>query len=187
MSKFTLYTKENVPEESKMLVEGSIAAFGMLPNLHRVLAEAPATYQAYNEVYDLFAKKTTLTPLEQQVVLMTANFENNCHYCVPGHTWIMKAGKMPDDVIEALREGAAIPDERLQALHDYAKGLLDNRGHIGDDKLQAFLDAGFTKRQALEVLTGLAAKLISNFTNALAHTETDAPFKKYAWVHPSER
>ncbi|WP_210211317.1 MULTISPECIES: hypothetical protein [unclassified Mesorhizobium] len=44
-----------------------------------------------------------------------------------------------------------------------------------------------TKRQALEVLIGLAAKLISNFTNALAHTELDDPVKPLAWVHPSER
>ncbi|AJR05627.1 hypothetical protein H744_1c0602 [Photobacterium gaetbulicola Gung47] len=100
---------------------------------------------------------------------------------------MMKAGKMPEDVIEALREGTVIPDAKLQALHDFTKALLDNRGHIGDDRLQAFLDAGYTKRQALEVLTGLSAKLISNFTNALAHTKTDKPFEKFAWTHPRER
>ncbi|MDW1744119.1 carboxymuconolactone decarboxylase family protein [Vibrio sp. Vb2531] len=186
-TEFTYYNAETAPEESKSLVEQSQKGFGMLPNLHAVLAEAPATYEAYNTAFDLFMKNTTLSPLEQQVVFMTANFENNCHYCVPGHTWMMKAGKMPDEVIEALREGTAIPDTKLQALHDFTKALLDNRGHIGDQRLQVFLGAGFTKRQALEVLTGLSAKLISNFTNALAHTEPDAPFQKFAWTHPSER
>lgn len=187
MTKFTYYNKETAPEESKPLVEQSQKAFGMLPNLHAVLAEAPATYEAYNTTFDLFMKNTTFSPLEQQVVFMTANFENNCHYCVPGHTYMMKAGKMPEEVIEALREGTVIPDPKLQALHDFAKELLDNRGHIGDERLQAFLDAGYTKRQALEVLTGLSAKLISNFTNALAHTAPDKPFEKFAWTHPSER
>lgn len=186
-TEFTYYNAETAPEESKSLVEQSQKGFGMLPNLHAVLAEAPATYEAYNTAFDLFMKNTTLSPLEQQVVFMTANFENNCHYCVPGHTWMMKVGKMPDEVIESLREGTAIPDTKLQALHDFTKALLDKRGHIGDQKLQAFLGAGFTKRQALEVLTGLSAKLISNFTNALAHTEPDAPFQKFAWTHPSER
>ncbi|MFM2623813.1 carboxymuconolactone decarboxylase family protein [Vibrio owensii] len=187
MTEFTYYTAETAPEESKALVEQSLKGFGMLPNLHAVLAEAPATYKAYNKTFELFMKNTTLSPLEQQVVFMTSNFENNCHYCIPGHTWMMKAGKMPDEVIEALREGTPIPDAKLQALHDFTKELLDNRGHIGDDRLQAFLDAGFTQRQALEVLTGLAAKLISNFTNALAHTQPDKPFEKFAWTHPSER
>jgi alkylhydroperoxidase family enzyme len=132
-------------------------------------------------------KNTSLTPVEQQVVFMTSNFENNCHYCIPGHTWMMKAAKMPDDVIEALREGTPLPDPKLQALHVYTKELLDNRGHIGEDRLQAFLDAGYTKQQALEVLTGLSAKLISNFTNAITHTEVDEPMKAFAWTHPSER
>ncbi|MET2949822.1 carboxymuconolactone decarboxylase family protein [Vibrio owensii] len=187
MTEFTYYTAETAPEESKALVEQSLKGFGMLPNLHAVLAEAPATYEAYNKTFELFMKNTTLSPLEQQVVFMTSNFKNKCHYCIPGHTWMMKAGKMPDEVIEALREGTPIPDAKLQALHDFTKELLDNRGHIGDDRLQAFLDAGFTQRQALEVLTGLAAKLISNFTNALAHTQPDKPFEKFAWTHPSER
>jgi len=184
---FTYHEVDTAPEASKPLMEASLKGFGMIPNLHKVLAEAPATYEAYNTVFNLFMKNTTLSPLEQQVVFMTANFENNCHYCVPGHTWMMHAGKMPEEVIEALREGTDIPDAKLQALHLYAKELLDNRGHIGDDRLQVFLEAGYNKRQALEVLTGLSAKLISNFTNALAHTEPDAAFQKYAWTHPSER
>lgn len=184
---FTYYDVDTAPNDSKPLMQASLKGFGMIPNLHKVLAEAPATYEAYNTVFDLFMKKTSLSPVEQQVVFMTANFENNCHYCVPGHTWMMHAAKMPEAVIEALREGTEIPDARLQALHVYAKALLDQRGHIGDQALQQFLDAGFTKRQALEVLTGLSAKLISNFTNALAHTEPDAAFKQYAWTHPSER
>ncbi|MBD1390906.1 carboxymuconolactone decarboxylase family protein [Neiella sp. HB171785] len=184
---FTYYELDNAPEESKPLMEQSLKGFGMLPNLHKILAEAPATYEAYNTTFSLFMNNTTLSPIEQQVVFMTSNFENNCHYCVPGHTWMMKAGKMPEEVIEALREGTVIPDAKLQALHDFAKALLDQRGHIGDDKLQAFLAAGYSKRQALEVLTGLASKLISNFTNALTHTEVDAPMKAFAWTHPSQR
>lgn len=184
---FDLHTPDTAPGKSRELMEQSQAALGMIPNLHKVLAEAPATYEAYNTTFGLFMKETSLTPVEQQVVFMTANFENNCHYCVPGHTWMMKSARMPDAVIEALREGTEIPDARLQALRDYTKALLDTRGHIGDDRLQAFLDAGFTKRQALEVLTGLAAKLISNFTNAIAHTEVDEPMKPLAWTHPSQR
>ena len=184
---FSYHDLDSAPAESKPLIEQSQKNMGMLPNLHKVLAEAPATYETYNTAFGLFMKNTTLSPLEQQVVFMTANFENNCHYCVPGHTWMMHAAKMPEAVIEALREGTQIPDAKLQALHDFAKGLLDNRGHIGDEKLQDFLDAGFTKRQALEVLTGLASKLISNFTNALARTEPDKAFQKYAWQHPNER
>jgi alkylhydroperoxidase family enzyme len=119
--------------------------------------------------------------------MMTANFENRCHYCTAGHSMLMKLSGMPEEVIEGLREGRPLADDRLEALRTYARELIERRGHVGDDALRAFLNAGFTRRQALEVLTGLAAKLISNFTNALAHTELDAPVRPYAWTHPADR
>lgn len=184
---FTSYTKDNAPTESLPQIQRSIKNYGFLPKLHQILAEAPATYQAYLDTFALFENHTTLTPLEQQVVFMTANYENNCHYCVPGHTLLMNLKKMPADVIESLREGTPIKDVKLEALRTYARLLIEKRGHLDESELGAFLAAGYTHRQALEVLVGLASKLISNFTNSLAHTELDDVSKPYDWVHPKER
>lgn len=184
---FTYYDKENAPEKSQPLMEQSIAIFGMLPNMHRILAEAPASYEAYNTTYSLFTESTGFSPLEAQIVLMTANYENRCHYCMAGHSWGMKAQNMPEDIIEDLREGRPLSDPKLEALRTFAKELLDSRGHVGDERLQAFLDAGYSKRHALEVLCGLSAKLISNFTNALAHTDVEGPLAQYSWTHPADR
>ncbi|MCO4755783.1 MAG: carboxymuconolactone decarboxylase family protein [Bacteriovoracaceae bacterium] len=184
---FTYHTPETAPEESRERLEQTQKGIGMIPNLHAVLAEAPVTYEAYSWLYGKFTEQSTLSPLEQQVVMMTSNYENNCHYCVPAHTFIMKSAKMSEEVIEALREGVPIQDEKLQALRVFTKELWDNRGHIGDEKLNNFLNAGYSKRQALEVLTGMASKLISNFTNGLTHTKVDPPFQSFAWTHPSKR
>jgi alkylhydroperoxidase family enzyme len=184
---FTIYTKQNAPQESAQLVARSIKAYGFLPNLHGVMAQAPATYKTYLDTFDIFANETTLTALEQQVVMQTSNYENNCHYCMPGHSMLMKLAGMPADVIEALREGTPIADARLEALRAYTRQLIEQRGHVTDAQLQALFDAGYTKRQALEVLVGLAAKLLSNFTNAIAKTEIDTPVKAFAWTHPKQR
>ncbi|MDD7908333.1 carboxymuconolactone decarboxylase family protein [Pseudovibrio exalbescens] len=186
-TEFTYHSKDTAPAESQALIDASMAAYGFFPKLHQVMAEAPATYRAYLETFRIFAEETTLSPLEQQVVMQTANFENRCHYCTAGHSMLMQMSKMPDDVIEALREGTPISDTKLEALRTFARELIESRGHIGDERLQVFLDAGFDKRQALEVLTGLATKLLSNFTNALAHTELDDPVKPLAWTHPADR
>lgn len=184
---FISHTPDDAPEDSRPQIEASLKNYGFLPKLHQILAAAPAAYQAYLDTFALFENKTTLSSLEQQVVFMTANYENNCHYCIPGHSFLMTFKKMPADVIEALREGLPIRDAKLEALRVYARRLLDKRGHLGDDEIEAFLDAGYTERQALEVLVGLAAKLISNFTNALAHTDLDDVSKPHAWVHPKDR
>jgi alkylhydroperoxidase family enzyme len=184
---FTYYTKETAPEASRRGIDHSVATFGFLPKLHQVLAEAPATYEAYHFLFDIFQKDTTLTPLEQQVVFMTANYENRCHYCTAGHSMIMQMMKLPAEHIEALREGRRLSDPKLEALRTFTRLLIEKRGHVGDQQLQAFLAAGYDNRQALEVLCGLAAKLISNFTNGLAHTELDEPVKPFAWAPPVER
>jgi len=184
---FTYHTRESAPEASKPLVDESMKNYGFFPKLHQVMAEAPATYRAYLEAFRIFAEETTLSPLEQQVVMQTANYENRCHYCTAGHSMLMQMSKMPEDVIEALREGSPIADPKLEALRTFARELIEARGHVGDNRLTAFLESGFTKRQALEVTVGLATKLLSNFTNAMAHTELDDPIKPLAWTHPSDR
>jgi alkylhydroperoxidase family enzyme len=184
---FRYHTKETAPAESQSLIEASVKTYGFFPNLHQVLAEAPAAYKAYLETFSIFEKETTLTPLEQQIVFQTANYENNCHYCVPGHSYLMKAMRMPADVIEALREGQPIADPKLEALRVYARRTINQRGHLSDQEIQEFLAAGYNTRQALEVLVGLSSKLISNFTNALARTKLDAGVQAFAWTHPSQR
>lgn len=186
-TEFIYHTKDSASAESHALIDASMAAYGFFPKLHQVMAEAPAIYHAYLEAFRIFAEETTLSPLEHQVVMQMANFENRFHYCTAGHSMLMQTSKMPDDVIKALREGTPLADARLEALRTFARELIESRGHIGDARLRAFLDAGFDKRQALEVLTGLVTKLLSNFTSALAHTELDDPVKPLAWTHPADR
>ena len=184
---FEYYTKENAPQESQKLIERSEQAYGFLPKLHQILAGAPAAYQSYLDNFALFENETTFSPLEQQIVFQTANYENNCHYCVPGHTYLMTAAKMPAEIIENLREGTPIADAKLEALRVFTRRVINQRGHLADAEIEEFFAAGYNQRQALEVLVGLAAKLVSNFTNALARTELDNGVDAFAWTHPQER
>ena len=184
---FEYHTKETAPAEAHALMEQSRQDFGMLPNLHRILAESPETYRAYLVSFSAVMAKSEFSPLEAQVIFMTANYENKCHYCTAGHSWAMEAAGMPADVIEALREGKPIADPKLQALRAFTQDMLETRGHLPPERLQEFLDAGYTRKQALEVICGLASKVISNYTNALARTELDPPMQSYSWVHPDDR
>ena len=184
---FNYLSKDTAPVESTPLIERSMRSYGFLPKLHAILAESPATYKAYLDTFELFENGTTLSPLERQIVFQISNYENNCSYCMPGHTFLMKLAKMPDPVIEALREGNPLEDKRLEALRLYTQRLLRQKGHLSESEINEFFDAGYTRRQSLEVLVGLASKLLSNFTNALARTELDDPVKKYAWTHPNLR
>jgi len=181
---FTYHDKSTAPAASLPFIEGAEAMFGFLPNLHKILAESPAAHEAYSLLYKLSTEKTDLTPVEVQIVLMTANFHNSCHYCMAGHSMIMTMLKAPQEIISALRDNLPINNSKLEALRTFARQLLESRGHVGDVALKTFLDAGYSNAQALDVLVCLSAKLLSNFTNAMAHTELDAPMKAMEWAPP---
>jgi AhpD family alkylhydroperoxidase len=44
--------------------------------------------------------KTSLTQTERQVVYLTSNFENECHYCMAGHTQLAKIQMIDTEVVQ---------------------------------------------------------------------------------------
>ena len=118
---------------------------------------------------------------ELTVVWQTINVEHACHYCVPAHTGIAKNMKVDDAISDALRNETPLPNARLEALRTFTLSVVRDRGNVDDSAVQAFLDAGFTKRQILEVVLGVSQKVMSNYTNHLANTPVDAAFSKFEW------
>ena len=73
------------------------------------------------------------------------------------------------------------PIARLEALRTFTLRVVRDRGVVDDANVQTFLDAGFTKRQVLEVLVGISQKVMSNYTNHLANTPLDEAFQEFEW------
>ena len=181
--KFPIHTEASAPEASKAWLAKTRESFGMIPNLERVLATSPAALSSYSFMWEQF-ETTSFTPQEQQVIYLTANYENECNYCVPWHTFLAEQVGLAGKEINALRNGAALTDEKLNALYHFTRNLLVNRGKASEAQLNAFFDAGYTDKHALEVIMGLSIKLISNFTNSIAGTPLDKEVESKRWVKP---
>ena len=108
MTEFTIHTISTAPDASKATLAAVKGAFGFVPNLQANMATSPELLAGYSALWDLFSK-TSLTQTEQQVVYLTANYENECHYCMAGHTMLSKMQKIDDAVVQAIRNGSAIP------------------------------------------------------------------------------
>ena len=184
MSAFPTYTIDTAPAASQATLEDVKKAFGFEPNLQSHMAASPELLAGYSALWDLFSK-STLTPHEQQVVYLTSNFENNCHYCMAGHSTLAKMIGMDAGVIAALRAGTPLPDAKLEALHRFATIVVRERGFVPDADVDAFLAAGYTRQNVLEVILGVATKVMSNYTNHIVHTEYDAFMKGNEWVKPA--
>ena len=70
MTDFALHTADTTPEASKPLLAKSQAAFGMIPNLHAVMAEAPGLLEGYQQLHQHFLD-SSFDAAEKTVVWQT--------------------------------------------------------------------------------------------------------------------
>ena len=180
MSALKLHTLESAPAASKTMLEESNKAFGMIPNLHAVMAESPQHLEAYKNLHELFSK-SSLTDTERTVVWMVINVENECHYCVPAHSAIAKMQGIADATVQELREAKPLSDAKLEALRQFTLAVMRQRGNVTGAPLDAFFAAGYTQANVLDVILGLAQKTLSNYVNHIAKTPVDEPFTAFAW------
>lgn len=177
---FPSHDLETAPEASKPLLENSQRAFGRLPGLHKVLAESPQAYEAYQILHKLFTE-TDFDAEELTVVWQSINVEHACHYCVPAHTGIAKMMKVSDEISNALRDETPLPTAKLEALRTFTVQMVRARGNVTQDQMDTFFAAGYGHRAVLDVILGLAQKTISNYVNHVAHTPVDDVFKPLLW------
>ncbi len=180
MSNLIVHTHDTAPAASKPILEAIQMANGFVPNLFGVFAESPAIAEAYAVLSTIF-EKTDFTVTERQVVLMSNNRLNDCTYCMAAHTTISKMQGIDADVIEALRNGTAINDPKLEALRLFAVRINETRGIVGQGDIDAFLEAGYSKANILEVILGTSFKVLSKHTNHIAQTPLDDAFKANIW------
>jgi alkylhydroperoxidase family enzyme len=180
MSSFTIHDLDSAPEGSKPLLENSLKGFGMIPNLHGVMAEAPSVLEAYQRLHQLF-QDSSFDNDELTVVWQTINVEHECHYCVPAHTAVAHMMKVDAALTEALRNGGSMPTEKLQVLHETTLAMVRNRGHLSEEEIAAFYAAGYKQQQLLEIVLGLAQKVMSNYVNHIVKTPVDEAFQPFSW------
>jgi len=180
---FPLLDEDTAPKDALEALAAAKKNFGMIPNVEKVMALAPQLLSGYTHMWDLF-ETTTFTPIERQVVYMTANYENECSYCVPWHSLLAKNAGIAPDQVEALRSGAPLSETKLEVLRGFTRTLIANRGKASEAELQVFFDAGYSDVQVLEVILGLSIKLISNYTNSIAGTPLDKDVEDLRWKKP---
>lgn len=181
MSRLPLHTIESAPEASRSFLERSQAANGFLPNLVASLANAPTALEAYLSVGEINAR-SGLSLAEREAIQITAAAIHGCGFCVAGHTAVaLKKAQLPETVVNALREGRASGDVRIDAVAAFAREVIATRGAVSDSALAAFRAAGFAQANALEVVLGVSLATLCNFANNLAQNELNPQLAAYRW------
>ncbi len=181
MTTFPVHSSETAPQASKPILAATQKKFGFVPNLIRVLAEAPAAAEAYTTLMGIF-ESSSLSDAEQQTVLLTVSQVNQCDYCMAAHTTVAGLKNIPAEIIEALRSGATLPDAKLDALAVLTRSIVETRGWPTAAAKDAFFAVGYGTREYQEVIVGIGLKTISNFVNHAADTPLDPAFEGARWA-----
>lgn len=179
---FQIHTIESAPESLKEnLATVKKNNGGYIPNLIGLLANSPTALETYQTV-GAINRRNSLTPTEREVVQITAAVTNGCGFCVAGHTAIsIKQIKMPEDVLNALRQGTPIEsDAKLDTLAKFTLAVIQFKGKVGQELLDDFFAAGYTAENALDVVLGVSLATLCNYANNLINTPINPELQPYA-------
>jgi uncharacterized peroxidase-related enzyme len=185
MTTFEIHTPETVTDSAAATLNSVQSNIGFIPNVFATIAESPAALTGFVNLGEAFAS-STFTSEEQQVIQLAVSTENECVYCVSGHTAFAQTLNIPESVVSALRAKKPLPDERLNALSNLVRSLVQHRGHIERKEIESYLAAGFTRAQFMEVILGISLKTFSNYASIALNIKLDKEFESYAWQPSAE-
>jgi uncharacterized peroxidase-related enzyme len=166
-------SNDAAPAASTKILESVHAAVGMVPNLHRTLAHAPAALETYVLMSQTLGKGALDARLRESLAISTAA-TNGCGYCASAHTAIGRGLKI--DALELARNlDGTSADPRTAAALEFARALTDTRGDVTDEQIEALRDAGFDEEQLVEIVAHVGMNSFSNMFNVLARTTIDFP------------
>lgn len=184
MKNFTIHSLETAPSGSKSLLEGLEIGIGFIPNIFSVTAESSLALENLVNLNHAFTA-SKFSAHEQQIILLATSTENECVYCVAGHSAFAKQLDMTPDTINAMRHKQALSDTKLNTLSNTVRQLVIHRGRISEQVMTNFLKVGYSKEQFFELVLGICLKVFTNYVSNALNISVDKQFEEFAWQRPS--
>jgi AhpD family alkylhydroperoxidase len=169
---FPSFRVDDAPPLARPILAQNERKFGFVPSPLAKMAIAPAVLDAAIHGLEVF-ERSSLAPLEREVLAMTLARRNGCEYCRALHRRLLARLEAPAETIVALDGGTALPSPRLDVLRRFVLGVLDRTGNPTPELWSEFLAAGFAQAQALEIAQGIAAYTLTTFANRLTEAPLD--------------
>jgi uncharacterized peroxidase-related enzyme len=172
-NRLPLVQPETATGKAKDLLGAVQKGLGMVPNMAKAMANAPAVLQGYLQFSGALAAGSLPARSKEQIALLTAQ-RNECGYCLSAHTALGKKAGLSDEEVGASRRGEAV-DVREAAILAFARSVIDNRGGVADFDLKAARTAGLDDQAIAEIVGHVALNTLTNYFNRAAETEIDFP------------
>jgi uncharacterized peroxidase-related enzyme len=158
---------------AKALLDAVKDKFGLVPNMTRAMANAPAALDGYLQLSGALGKGTLSAKAREQIALAVAQ-ANGCEYCLAAHSAVGKMVGLTAEQIQDSRRGDAV-DPKADALIRFARRVLDTRGRVSDGDIDEVREAGLDDGAVAEVVANVALHVFTNYFNNVAGTDIDFP------------
>lgn len=162
--------------KARELLDAVKVKMGMVPNMMRAMANAPAVLEAYLGFSGAMAKGT-LSPKIREAIALAVGQANRCQYCVSAHTLLGGKAGLDESGVLAARTGES-RDPKIAAALRLAMAINNNQGHIADSEVSAARSGGLTDAEIAEVVGVVSLNIFTNYFNHVADPQIDFPVVK---------
>ncbi len=173
MSRIHQVDPQSASGKAKQLLDAVQSKLGLVPNMTRAMANAPAVLDGYLSLSGALSKGTLSAKSREQIALAVAQ-TNECEYCLAAHSAIGKMVGLSVDQILDSRRGTSV-DPKTDAIIQFAREVVDERGHVSDATLAQARAAGLDDGAIAEIVANVALNIFTNYFNHVADTEIDFP------------
>lgn len=151
------------------------SATGKVPNSYvGIGGNSPVALEAVLNL-ETSLKKSSLSPVDIEVIKLVVSQTTGCDYCLAAHTLIGKKLGLSRDAILALRQAQPSGDARNDALAKFTLHLLTTSGTVPADVVAAVKAAGVTDAQITDTAMAIASITLTNLFNRINDTTLDFP------------
>jgi uncharacterized peroxidase-related enzyme len=149
---------------------------GVVPNLFKVLANAPAALEGYVQLSTALAGGALGAKVREQISIAVAE-ANLCEYCLSAHTYIGgKVGLSEKEITDARQANAS--SDKTDAILKLARTVVVQRGEISDGALKLARASGLSDGEIVETVANTALNILTNYISHVARTVVDFPVVK---------
>lgn len=173
MSRIHQIVPESATGKARELLDAVKGKLGLVPNMTRAMANAPAVLEGYLSLSGALGKGS-LSAKDRERIALAVGQANGCEYCLAAHSTIGKMVGLTADQILDSRRGTSV-ESKSAAIVQLARQVLDKQGRVTDADLADAHVAGLDDAAIAEIVANVALNIFTNYFNHVAETDIDFP------------
>lgn len=173
MSRIHQIAAESATGTAKELLDAVKGKLGLVPNMTRAMANAPAVLDGYLSLSGALGKGE-LSAKNRERIALAVGQANGCDYCLAAHSAIGKMVGLTADQILDSRRGTSV-EPRSDAIVRFARRVVDKQGRVTEADLADARIAGLDDAAVAEIVANVALNIFTNYFNHVAETDIDFP------------